>query len=338
MDQFGENIRALRGRRPHLPKLVRGAAMGLALFACPSSAFGQSREAGAEALFREGKRFLDAQDFGRACPKLAQSYQLDEATGTLLALALCHEGAGKLALAWSEYTDAARRAHHEGRADREQAALSWASALEPKLSMMTILLPDGAPAWPGLEIREDGIVVAASRWGIATPAEPGEHVIEATALGRKPWKTIAFVGAPPARETVQVPALEAIDERPLTTTQPDRSHSGSVLRQAGVVAVAAGALGLAVGTYFGIQAIHKNDLSERSCEGNACDPAGKQNRLDAQAAGNASTALFVAGGALVTGGAIMYFVGGDPTPNAAALRALPLVGGATWGMALRGGF
>jgi hypothetical protein len=78
-------------------------------------------------------------------------------------------------------------------------------------------------------------------------------------------------------------------------------------------------------------------LSKSGCDGNACDAAGKQNRLDAQAAGNASTALFVAGGALVAGGIVMYVVGGDRMPSA-ALRAAPLVGGGTVGVSLRGGF
>jgi hypothetical protein len=49
----------------------------------------------AEALFREGRALMDMGDFVAACPKLAESHAQDPATGTLLALAVCQEGAGQ---------------------------------------------------------------------------------------------------------------------------------------------------------------------------------------------------------------------------------------------------
>src|SRR5688572_3592069 len=88
----------------------------------------------AEALFREGTALLDEKKFAEACPKLAESHRLDPATGTLLALAFCHEGEGRLASAWAEFAEVAGRAREEGRTDRELVAREHAANLEPRLA------------------------------------------------------------------------------------------------------------------------------------------------------------------------------------------------------------
>ena len=49
----------------------------------------------AEALFREGRTLMDAGNYTAACPKLAESYAQDAATGTLLALGMCQERASR---------------------------------------------------------------------------------------------------------------------------------------------------------------------------------------------------------------------------------------------------
>src|SRR3954470_3724696 len=92
----------------------------------------------AEALFREGRALMDAGNFQAACPKLAESFEQDPGTGTLLALAICRERDGQLASAWASYGQVASRSKREGRADREQAARDAMQALEPRLSHLTI--------------------------------------------------------------------------------------------------------------------------------------------------------------------------------------------------------
>ena len=46
--------------------------------------------ASAEAAFNAGKERLAQQDYAHACPLFADSFKADPATGTLLALAICH--------------------------------------------------------------------------------------------------------------------------------------------------------------------------------------------------------------------------------------------------------
>jgi hypothetical protein len=164
----------------------------------------------AEALFREGKQLLEKNDFAQACPKLAASYRLDPATGALLALAVCYERAGKLASAWATYSAVAARSKAEGRGDRERAARERVLALEPRLATLTIAVP-AASDLPGLRVTRDGEEVARAALGVPVPVDAGAHEIEATAPGRKPWKTalaVAQTALAGERKSIDVPVLE----------------------------------------------------------------------------------------------------------------------------------
>ena len=110
------------------------APLGVALSVTGSAqAAPSSDSARADQLFREGKAALEAKRFADACPKLAESQKLDPGTGTLLALALCHEGLGSTATAWREFRDVAA-ASLKGRTDRAALAADQAHTLEGQIS------------------------------------------------------------------------------------------------------------------------------------------------------------------------------------------------------------
>ncbi|HEU5075434.1 MAG TPA: hypothetical protein VFU02_14685 [Polyangiaceae bacterium] len=288
--------------------------------------------AGAEVLFREGKRLMEQKDYVAACPKLAESYRLDPATGSLLALALCYERAGKLASAWVAYTDAIARAKREGQTDRERGAEARARELEPKLTKLIVTVE--VPDTPGLEVVRDGVHLGAAALGAAIPVDAGEHVIEARAPGREPFrKVIEATG--PGELTVAVPELVAaradvteVRPEPITSTalapdadEPDRSGStrgGSTLGTAGIAALAVGAVGLAIGSYYGVKALalKKEADCPTTCDGEAYDK--QQQAYDA---GNVSTIAFVAGGVLAATGVTLYLMGApDDTAASSAPR------------------
>jgi hypothetical protein len=332
-------------------------ALALVLIASlPAVAHAQDA-AGAEALFQKGHQLFEQKKYAEACPKFAESYRLDPVTGSLLALAACHEEEGKLASAWAEYVDVAARARREGKNDRADAAQQRAAMLEPKLARITVALGQGADSVSGLQVKRDGIVIGSGTFGTALPVDRGEHTIEAAAPGRQPFSkrvTIAdgrseVVAIPILAESgkAETPVTPAPAPAPPAAAEADTSSGGSPLRTAGLIAGGVGIVVIGVGAYFGISAISKNnDSNANGCDAtsNVCTSAtGKGLRNDAVSAGNVSTALVVVGGLLTAGGVVMFLVGGnsgkgDSAPAKPAVAAAPVVGPGSAGLALSGRF
>ncbi len=302
----------------------------------------------AEALFREGRAKMDAGDYAAACPKLAESFEQDPGTGTLLALAMCRERAGQLASAWASYGQVASRSKREGRADREQAAREAMQALEPRLSHLTITVDRTTSALAGLVVKRDGAPVGSGAWGAALPIDPGEHVIEASAPGKQPWSKKLSIGAERDTQNIEVPEL--VPEPAAASALPtaaDASGSapaskGPPLRTLGLAVGGAGVVGLGLGVGFGLRAQALNAQSNENGHCNAqnqCDAVGGQKRDDAKSAATIATAGFIAGGVLAAAGVTLFVLGTHRRERAATVvEATPVVGQNDVGLLVRGCF
>ena len=344
--------------------VLGAAALLLSAGAAPSVSAEPADIAGAESLFREGKERMAAKDYARACPKLADSYRLDPATGTLLALAICHERAGKLASAWAEYSDAAARSKREGRADREKAAREKVAALEPRLSYLTISAPRAVSESSGIEITRNGASVGTGTIGTAVAVDGGTYTIAATAPGRKQWSAQVTV-APGERHTMNIPALEESTTAPAATkpaaappktaaapvvakepsTAPEADRGGSSYGALAAATIVGGIVSLGIGTGYMLSAMKKNEDSKLGCDGDRCTPSGTQDRLDARSYGNVATIGFLAGGALVAIGTTLYIAGSPrpasprtSAPSSASIQATPMLGPGGFGGVVQGTF
>ena len=163
----------------------------------------------AQALFDDGKRLMQEGHYDEGCPKLVESQRLDPGGGTLLAIALCHEGQGKLATAWGHFNEALSEARKDHRADRESAAAEHIRALEAKMPRARIVV---AKLVDGLEVRRDGAVVGSAQWGTALPIDPGVHRFQASAPGRQTWEMDVTVPAEARQIDVSIPELKAAPE------------------------------------------------------------------------------------------------------------------------------
>jgi hypothetical protein len=280
---------------------------------------GRSRAQGAaeaEKLFQEGKKLLGEKRFDEACPKLAESYRIDPATGTLLAAALCYEGQGKTASAWKAYVEVAVRASRERSAEREQAAHERARELEPRLGRLKLDVDPAASA-AGVSVEIDGAPVAKTSFGTAIPVDPGEHAVDARAPGKRPFSSRVRFGSEGGTQTVAIGALADLAVAP----PPPRPAPPffTPLRVAGLAIGGVGLVGLGAGAGLTARALAKKSESALDCTGNLCGQAGFDARNAARAAGNGATAAWVVGGVLAGAGLTLFLVR-RPSPPAAAIE------------------
>lgn len=288
--------------------------VGALLLLAPGARAQTSDKALAEDLFRRGRALMQEQQYGEACPKLAESQRLDPSTGTLLNLASCHEHQGKLASAWSEYSDVVTFAQRDGREDRVTYARERLAQVEPRLSRLKIELSPGVDG-TSLEVRLDGAVVGRPAIGIAVPVDAGSHAIVASAPGKQPWQQNVDVPMGPSEQAVTIPPLTdaASDDATKPTAaagrgpHDDGAKSGNSQRTIAYGLGGLGVVGITLGTIFGLNAIAKNsDSNDQGCSGNNCSPEAAELRKDAQRAGNISTVAFLVGGAALAGGVTLY--------------------------------
>ncbi|HEX6276874.1 MAG TPA: tetratricopeptide repeat protein [Polyangiaceae bacterium] len=190
------------------------------LFLSPAGrAQSQTGVALAETLYQQARDLMAEGRYDEACPKLEESQRLDPATGTLLNLASCHEHQGRLATAWFEYLDAVTLARRDGRPDRVAYAQGRLAELEPKLSRLTLVVPEAAD-YPGLELELDGTRIGKAARGVPAPVDPGAHVVEVRAPGRQSIKLSIEIGTVPEQKTLTIPELAPTTPEPAPVVVP----------------------------------------------------------------------------------------------------------------------
>jgi hypothetical protein len=292
--------------------------------------------AAAEALFQDGRALLESGRVAEACPKLAESQRLDPATGTLIALAACHEKEGKLASAWAEFTEAAARATEELQSERRDLAVARVEQLRPRLSSLLVRVPEAVARTPGLSILRSGRVLGRGEWNAPLPVDGGSYAIDVTAPGYLPWRREIAVAAENDQSIVDVPELRAepkpAPKKPVTRA-PVRSPAPtprglSKLEWLGIGTAGAGVVTLGVGGYFLGKMVSKNAESDGDCdEQNKCGPEGTADRNAALDAGNWATGFGIGGGVLLLAGGSLFLVGRTERNERAPLSVSVHAGG-----------
>jgi hypothetical protein len=317
-------------------------ALALAALSPVATAQTSADKAAAEALFQAGRDLMTAGKFDEACAKFEASQHLDSGLGTLLYLADCYEKAGRIASAWATFREAESIAGGRDDHGRAEVAKQRYTALEPRLSKLSIKVADGND--PATEVRRDGEMIPKESWGIALPMDPGEHTIEASAPGRKPWSSKAVIQGDAQNVPVEVPVLEAapveapksappppaapVSSPPQADAPPARDGSGQ--RTLGLVVGGVGVVGLGVGTYFGLRAKKKNNDSFDHClpnDHNQCDQNGVDLRNSAKSSAGLSTAFMIGGGLVLATGVVVYLTAPSSSPRTGSISGLRVTAG-----------
>jgi hypothetical protein len=310
----------------------------------------ETRAAVAEALYRQARDLMAAGNYGEACPKFAQSQQLDPATGTLLNLAACHEKQGRLATAWLEYSDALVAARRDGREDRVEYARVRVQELEPRLSRLTLVLGPGADT-PGLTIELDGASIGSAIFGVPTAVDPGEHTVKASAPGKKPSLFSVRVGPEADLQTLTIPPLEDAPPAPaepaatppstvsnLGMTPPARGADEMTTRPVTTSVYLAGGITLALAAGAGVTGVayldKKSDYEDLSVR-EGLTPDVESREQSAKRYGYANLGLWLA--TAVGAGLTTYLYVTRPTERH-ALRLQPWLGPQIGGLGASGSF
>ncbi len=321
-------------------------AMAFSL-ALPGKALAQSGadKAAAEALFQAGRDLMNAGKFDQACEKFEGSQKLDAGLGTLLFLADCYEKAGRLASSWATFREAESIAAGRGDQARGEIAKERSAALEPRLSKLWIKVADGNDL--RTQVKRDGEAIPRESWGVALPTDAGQHVLEASAPGRKTWSSKVAITGEGANVSVDVPVLDALTETaspslppaPAAATTPvtpaESPHASHTQRTMSFIAGGIGVVGLGLGTYFTVNASGKKSDSLKHCETNQpnlCDSTGVGLRNQALSSARLATAFMIGGGVLLAGGVVLYLMAPSSGPSTTgSVRTLRVAAGAAPG-------
>lgn len=302
--------------------------------------------AAARTLAVDGLKLAQAGKCEEAIPKLERAEKLHHSAIVLSRLGECQVSEGKLV----EGTEMLRKVLREPLPANPSPALSKAyeraqtvlDAAKPRISGLTVsvAVPPGAE----LRLTVDGLVVASSLVDSELPADPGDHVVEASApgylkatarvtLGSADKKTVtlkleADPNAPApvplnaGPETNPGPAAQAAPSAAVApASAPPPAPAKSPSRAAAYVSWGVGLAGVGVGSVFGVMAMKDKHSLDGQCTDNTC-PASSGSAVDsAKRNGNISTIAFAVGGAGLVLGTVLYFSIGSGSAESQASSA-----------------
>ena len=306
-------------------------------------AWAQSAEA--QALFDDGNRLMHDGQFAEACEAFEASNRIEPRAGTLIWLGDCRAQNHQLASAWSAYRDALTRVKDPA---KRELATKRAAALEPRLSYLTVSVPD-ASQLDGLVLTRDGKPFDPIEWNRALPVDGGDYVIAGRAPDHEDWQVTAQVPIEGARITIQVPRLgermkpisapPSPPSSPLASPPPRTEALGhpaapargifTLRRKVAIGAAGASVAAVVVGAVFGESSRTKTNDAFKLCPDPAlpCVHADQANALIASSHRRSQEAniAFGAGAAAAVAAGVLWLTGAPDAESPRHVGVVPRV-------------
>jgi hypothetical protein len=188
-------------------------------------------------------------------------------------------------------------------------------------------------------VTADGVAFAASLDGTAMPIDPGEHVFRFSSEGLRPLERTFVLreGERGRRESIVLGEASptAPPRAPVAPSSAPEGATSSPQRAIGLVTGGVGIVGVIVGSVLGLVAKSTYSGAVSTCPNGPPSPCSQQGVNEsgtAHSEATASTVAFIAGGALLAGGAAIYLTA--PREGDVSVGPTAFVGGG--GLGLRG--
>lgn len=295
----------------------RIATAAVALLMLSSIPAGAAPEGGdPKTLLTEARNALKESRFDDAVKAFRKVDELESTPQLKLELAQALIAAGKLLDASKELNSLVDSANSTAPKKVKQDARAALDALEPRIPWLQIKVV--GPEQRLTSTTVDGKEIDAEN---EVPIDPGEHVIAADADGYNPAEKKVTL-AEGVHETVEVQLVKDAPPPPppkpvAPPPKPVTSNNNGLIIPMGV-AFGVGAIGLGVGTVFGIMALNETADLERKCSRGICPDETRNRRAQdaALADGNISTVSFIVGGVgVAAGGVLLGLMLASPSPQ-----------------------
>ncbi len=298
-----------------LTRVLAVAAISVASLAS-TFAPGKAHAAGPEddpalEALRKGYELKKAGKCAEAVVFLKESFEKKPAAKTVLNLAECEESAGKFLLARAHYREGKRLAEAESSSELSQLADARIFAIAPRIPRVSFVVARGTLTVDGQKPSSPSEV----------ELDPGDHVAKVFLDGHDDAQ-LAISLVPGDRRSFTIEAgpqragtgSSSGSERAPAT--PSDEHPGRTARIVGAVGFGTGLVVLGVGTVLGLGAKGSyDDAKAASCDATGCDPQGLAAIDSARSRAGVATALFVVGGVVAVGGAVLYLTAPSGSNN-----------------------
>lgn len=296
------------------------------------------RIATARALGVEGVTLADAGKCDQAIERLVRAEALHHAPTTQERLGECHVALGHLVVGTEILHQVVREPLSPSAPAPFVAAQTRARAvLEkalPRIGTLRVHVEGPGGRLEDVAVRIDGEPVASAMLDVDRPTDPGDHMVEAGATGRRgasaatriaegAHETVSLVLQP---EVVEPPAPSVVPPpAPAPPSAPKPGPSDGPPRWIGWTLGGIGVVGLAVGSIFGARTFSDKSTLESECTGTRCPSGASSDVSAASRDATIANVAFGAGAALVAGGVVLLLLHPSP-PSPAQARIGPSVG------------